>query len=535
MISYNPFDHMKNYKDYQVVLQVTSCDVIRKKPVRHSKRSYLGCHSCKQKKIKCDETKIRCNNCRRSNLQCTWPNQTIKRRQNKRIGKTTGQNKQNLGPSSGDTDTTGNSISDPSKYTPSIALTTLISYPNLPQTLLILPPPPPLQLDSFFFSRFANKFLPTIARPHFHQRISTLSLILSASSESSMLREIFIACGATLVASENDHLRAVARKRYFKALSLFLKEMKLGGVDGREDWLFVAVQVLQTLCLRDTLDGSNATRCASHFSAAYKIIIRRLLGEPTDLFSIESRGILVLSTGFSPLERVMIENFIFNYSLTIFFCEHDKLEALIPNPFQFFAISSDKLLAMSLEDGTPRCSRMSLLAFQIAAKCLWLCRLKLPLSPHEKLLHVELLQFAGGCLYMLDSMDTRDSVRVKNTVSIAKVVLRTSILLLRKMLDIDLRALHLQGTVRAIMEDMREPCNDHIIYPIWSLMICASTALDSKLREYFREKLEKLLHMSNSSIVKQICNHLDGLWEIYDGDEPFQLLFDTEVLDQVCN
>lgn len=66
-------------------------------------------------------------------------------------------------------------------------------------------------------------------------------------------------------------------------------------------------------------------------------------------------------------------------------------------------------------------------------------------------------------------------------------------------------------------------------------MIAASTSTDTEDRIFFKKCLEDLLLRSKSKIIVQILNYLDGLWELYDGDEPFELMFDTKVLDQICN
>lgn len=379
-------------------------------------------------------------------------------------------------------------------------------------------------LDMMFLGRFTGSFLPTIAQPHFYQPLPQQNLIFSAAESSNTLREIFIACGASLAALEDLRCQVVARKRYTKALGQFLRLMKDGSINGEEDWFFVAVQVLQTLCLRDSFSGSNATRCAFHFNAAYKVLAHRL-------FDDKCR---VLVT-FSPLEKIMTENFIFNYSITIFFCERAHIERYIPDPYKFFAQANAKLNQMSLSDGSPRISRVSMLSFQIAAKCSWLCRLGTYLSESDRRLHSELLLLAETLLFSLDSTDyNSDSQEVQKTVYIAKVVLRTSMILLRKMVCPTLKAATLQGIVKDIANDIRQSCNQKTIFPIWSLMIAASSSLDHTCRQFFKSRLEHLFGLSKSQIAKCILLHLEGLWELYSDDEPFELLFDSNVLDEIC-
>lgn len=642
----------KQCKDFQLVLQVKSQELISRKPIRRTQKSFSGCYSCKRKKIKCDETKSKCNNCVRCNLECVWPperknskgsvqkvkikadtprssvsslsfmgdlkteqiprknvvtevevprwrNSETKSPWNIKVSATeklshvramgipeirnttevsgapilpiepeihnvSGPHSVSGLPHESDSHNqsqwqhfessiahsarrdsatmreqinAGNSLlhlRGSPKQVPSPQIQELDADTSSDNRIkeLVLTPPALLgvefALDSFFFSHFANRFLPTIAQPHFHHSLPQKSLVLSAASHSDMLREIFVACGASLVAFDNDMYREVAQEKYKLALLHFLGKIKHGVVQGGEEWFFVAVQVLQTLCLRDAFGGANATRCAAHFSAAYKIVVLKLLDKP----NVNNMG-----PSYSPLEKVLIENFIFNYSITIFYCDHRKLAHLVPNPFDFFSMANAKLAQMSYEDGSPQSSRMSMLSFQIAAKCSWLCRLKLPLDDADQRLHFEMLLFAETILFSLESVDfTSQEILVQNTVSVAKVVLRSSIILLKKMLDMDsVKAGHLQGLVSEIVSDIGQPFNQDIIFPIWSLMIAASTTLDNGHKQFFKANLEKLVEISKSKIAMQVLNHLEGLWEIYDGDQPFELLFDTEVLDQVCN
>ncbi|KAM9928745.1 hypothetical protein OXX59_001653 [Metschnikowia pulcherrima] len=383
---------------------------------------------------------------------------------------------------------------------------------------------PQAEQDSFFLSQFVQGFLPTIAQVNFQDQAQFSQLVLTAAKESELLQEVFIACGASIVAFNHAQYRAMAHERYTKAINHYLNELKHGAVKGGEAWFFVAVQVLQTLCLRDTFADANATRCAAHFGAAYKIISLRLSGKGTS------------TKPFSELEKIMIENFLFNYSITIFFCDHKQLPQLVPSPFVFFHRSRGKLVEI-FYDSKFRYKYRSMLAFQIAAKSSWSCRLKLPLDEEAKLLHMELLQLAEALHLSFENDDelySHPNERV--TTSIAKVVLQTSMILLQKMIDYDnVKAEGLQHLVQGIRADISRPHNESTIFPIWSLMIAASTSTSKNDRDFFRDRLDVLLTRSKSRIIVQILNHLDGLWELYKGDEPFELLFDTTVLDEVCN
>lgn len=499
-------------RDFQLVIQFNSSSAITRKPIKRARKSFNGCLTCKRRKIKCDETKDECNNCIRSRLECSWGgNQSCFRPQNK---------KPSLSPKETSTALVFKNESPPMRLKEPLdtaqgpLVSPLCSSVRLGDALL----------DSMFLAHFTGSFLPTIAKPHFYHPFLHQNLIFSAAESSTALREIFIACGASLAALEDLRCKVVARNRYTRALERFLSLMKDGSIHGDEDWFFVAVQVLQTLCLRDSFSGSNATRCAFHFNAAYKVLAHRLFDE-------HKRDLVA----YSPLEKIMTENFIFNYSITIFFCEKAHIQRYIPDPYQFFAKANFQLNQMALSDGSPRISRVSMLSFQIAAKCSWLCRLGTYHSEQDRRLHSELLSLAETLLFSLDSTNyDGDSQQVQKTVYIAKVVLRTSMLLLRKMVCPALRAASLQGVVNDIVNDIGQTCNQKTIFPIWSLMIAASSSLDVSCRQFFKNRLEYLFGLSKSQIARCVLLHLEGLWELYSNDEPFELLFESNVLDEIC-
>lgn len=502
-----------NFQDCQFVIHFKSDKAVTQKPIKRTTKSFNGCLPCKRRKIKCDETKDECRNCTRSNLACTWGERRKRQQANKTIKESTDEITTSL---------VLHNCPAQVRLTDSVDSETRLRVPEVP--LYAHVKLDSSLLDVLFLSHFTDSFLPTIAQPHFHHPLPQENLIISAAESSDTLREIFIACGASLAALEDVSCKLVARERYTRALGQFVSAMKNGSINGEEEWFLVAVQVLQTLCLRDSFFGSNATRCAFHFHAAYKVLAHRLFSQPHH--SVEA---------FSPLQKLMTENFIFNYSITIFFCEKVHIQRYIPDPYQFFARANATLNQMSLADGSPRISRVSMLSFQIAAKCSWLCRLGTYRTDSDRRLQCELLLLAETLLFSLDSTDYHThSHEVQKTVYIAKVVLRTSMILLRKMVYPATKAASLQGIVTDIASDIMQSCNQKTIFPIWSLMIAASSSLDDMCRTFFKRRLEHLFNISKSQIVRCVLLHLEGLWELYSDDEPFELLFDSNVLSEVC-
>ncbi|PVH16704.1 uncharacterized protein CXQ87_005000 [Candidozyma duobushaemuli] len=467
------------YKEYQGVLQLKAHKIVSRKPTKSYKRSVKGCFSCKRRKIKCDETKGKCMNCVRRDLECQYPEMKSSETEEEQIQDI------DIGPSQ---------------------LATLVPRNHLS-----------IQIDSIFLVQFAQRFLPTLAQPHFNHKVPTQSLVHSVAEKSDLLRQMSIACGASLVAFDDQAFRAVAQKRYVSALSLFIKTMK-NGVLGSEEWLFLAIQVLQTLSLRDPTMGCNATRCAVHLSAAYELFMKNILQSHASV---------------SSLERAMIENFLFNYSLTIMFCDDAQIEKLIPSPFGLFSTHYQRFFELCQDYEDPASSRLSITAFQIAAKASWSCRLRLPLADSDKLLHCELLQLAETCLLTSETLSA-PTVQIFDTLTVAKVVLHTSMILLRKMLDPGLRASILQPSIDALVRLVGDS-NEYVVIPIWSSFIAASAATADSDRRFFIHTLQKLGTRSGSHLINRASSYLEGLWEIYGGDEPFGLLLDTRALTAVSH
>ncbi|KAK8438501.1 hypothetical protein ACI3LY_004821 [Candidozyma auris] len=465
------------YKEYQGVLQLKGSKIISKKPLKSYKRSSTGCLSCKRRKIKCDETKDRCNNCVARKLDCQWPQ-------------------------------------PPHKESSALVVQSCSNAKPVQNTFNAPKVSMTMQIDTLFLLQFAERFLPSIAQPHYTHKVSTQSLVHSVAEKSDLLRKVSIACGAFLVAFDDDNFRPIATSRYVDAITSFIKTIQRGKFD--QEWVFLAIQVLQTLSLRDP-DGCNASKCALHMNAAYELFIK---------------GILQGQVKISALQRVLIENFLFNYSLTIMFCERDKIQALIPNPFDLFYSFHDVFLGLCQEDSYPQFSRLSIMAFQIAAKASWSCRMNVPLLDYEKHLHIELLHSAETCLQMSESL-IPESVSVFDTLTVTKIVLLTSIILLKKIICPDLRASFVQPQINSTVAIINN-ANSYVIIPIWSSFIGASASTTERDRRVFIQTLQKLMARSGSHLIDRVYKFLEGLWEIYTGDEPFDLLIDTNALSKIC-
>lgn len=530
-------------RQFQNILQVKRNEIITKPVPGKTKRSFSGCVSCKKRKIKCDENKPCCNNCTKRNLECIWRDYRNKRRSSKVISHV-------ISPPPDDS-------LQLEKFSRSVPENELTSWSdnywkvctplnsNPIHTLF-----PDISLsneDSFYFYYFIEQFVPTIARPHICDQVTPQSVLIPIAYKHKALLDIFLACGASSLAFRGILTEKVAHLRYLQALTIVSNEIKMGNVNGNEEWFFAAVQILQIFSLRNKTFSSNATVCARHFNAAYEILKRKLSDYP----SIEPSDDSVQQDSFklpvirpyrivlSPLEKVLARNFLFNYSITIFFCDHDSLKSLIPNPFLFFDRYSSFCI-IQLENGdswiTRNIEEPAAYAFEIAAKCSWLCRLLLPFDKEDMEIHKNLLSFTKRILTRLEGIKPLKQLNSEsmNSIAIAKLVLRTCKILLMKMLAPDiLTAKDFQEDIKMIVKDISSS-HIEVIFPIWSLMIAACTLMDFSDRMCFLNRLKQLLYRSNSQIVLQVVSFLEGMWDLHDDEKVFELIFDSNVLDLIC-
>lgn len=529
----------------QRILRVTSDDIISKSVSKKMKRSTRGCCSCKKRKVKCDEGKPKCKNCNRIKLDCQWPEATnhgykkVVYIKSALINKKEDNNNAETWPAilcDSSVSPTSYAFSPPSIFPPE-------------QYRLWLPGVDLSRQDAYFYFSFIDRFLPTIAHPFVREKVSTTRLLLRHAAEFPILREIYFACGVSILAFDFPSYKEIATTRYSKALALLFNVMKGSSVDMREDWLLNAVQMLQILCLRDNFTKSGSIHGLQHFRVAYKIIAKRLQSYSNELDKFHSSLVLVeyekaeISSRFwktfSPFNRVLVENLVFNYSVVILFCEHKDLETIVPNPFKATALFSFySTVDSSMKDNWFNINVFgpTTEAFEIAAKCTWLCRRGLPLDADNIEIHRKLLANAEMNLSIAESTEDNSlNITTHKNMTIAEIMLRGSIILLRKMLNLEtVCASDFQPEVNNMIKDIANPYNDDIIFPVWSLVVGSFASKLPIQWKFFRSKLVDLLHRSSSYTIQYVLNYLDGIWELYEDEGPFELLFKTTILDRTC-
>lgn len=499
---------------HQSILYINSGNVINKKVSKRSRRSVNGCICCKKRKVKCDETRPQCCNCIRNGLTCFWSKAEFPICENLSHERFVLSIKDGERPSLSELESKNyyKELLENDSWSPDeLANKTHFCYLDSHVS----------GTDYFLYYIFINRFLPTVAHPFIRSKFATGKVFLLAGAQQPILRNIFFACGASLLASNDDRFKRIYYDRYAKSLLSLTNEMKSNEI---KDWYFGAIQVLQILCLRDRFTSDGSPHGILHFKASFELIMKVIQGPK--IFG----GISESLTLKNPLTRVVIENFIFNYSIVILLCNYEDLNSRVPNPFECSIIFKSSLsIEESIEDTwfDSNAFELILRAFEIAAKCSWLSRMSLPLSKQNREIHEALLGRAQKNLNELNSISIEGSHKYfKCNISIAKIVTKTSIILIHKMLFLKtLSAYDFQDDISYMVSQIEQPHNDEANLPIWSLFIGVLASTTSVDRRFFRAKIVDLSHRLNSNTIRYVLDYLDGICEVYQYNKSFELLF----------
>lgn len=556
------------YHNYQQILDFQNPEVAvlkQRKARKKFKKSMDGCLCCKKRRKKCDETKPICQGCARNRLTCEWPNHVdlksvsvvgpvvvdtssgIVEDNRKDLIKADDEflllaqflniqlENENIGSPLSASDSFDFEIPETLlREVEQASGNTSIMMKDEPENYTI----PGIVLsheDQLCYNQFIKKFIPSITALHSENDSSlTPYKILTPFAATHMLvRETFLACGATLLCFNNDEFHQLAHDKYVHSVNLLIQELQ-DSQTACEDHLFVSVQILQTLCLRDKNIGLNATKSASHLSAAYEILTKR---------RTEVQGLSIL-------DRVLTEHFVFNYPITIMLCRHNKLASnSVPSPFKFFEEFDEFLTApiINNDSNDPWSNHpmlgMTLKALELSAKCTWVCRLlKQPISKQDLLLSSDLMKQCQQELELLNQVKTDDRKKLVN-ISFAKSILYGCLIITKKICDWSIKLEKLQLEVNNMIEEFKfcyslyEP--HEVLISIWCLCIAGSASMTVEQREYLTFGFLNIAAKINSSLTLKILKYLKIIWDEDSStstvDHGFEFLFDTTVLDIVCS
>ncbi|CCH46201.1 hypothetical protein BN7_5792 [Wickerhamomyces ciferrii] len=561
------------------------------------KKSLDGCLCCKKRRKKCDEAKPICQNCTRIGLNCEWPshvdtsasvtpkitpnvtpgppdsNQQINSRssqQDQNPFRINGNISKDQGADSDSTAPLPASLNiysyshDPIPNGDSIALVDQFlniqmenKTENPPQTSIdidlskmdnmlshiddsIKPTNnytiPGVVLDhddQLCYNKFIDKFLPSITSSHeLDNAFLPSTLIIPFAATSHTVREIFLACGATLLCFNKDEYQKMANDKYINCVNLLIQDLQ-NSPTGCEDHLFISVQLLQTLCLRDKNIGLNATKSASHLSASYEILKKRK----------------IMTNGIPPvLDKVLCEYFVFNYPLTLMLCHHEKLsKKLVPSPFEFFDELSSFLTTDIVPNGNVWINHpmlgVSSKALEISAKTAWLCRLlQHPITQDDFNTAVDLKKMCEEEWETILQIPTETEGQIIN-LSFAKTHLQACFIILKKIVNWNTTIEELQPIVSHMIDEFKyceniKDSDNGAIVSIWCLFVCGSSTLTLEQRDFLTKCFLRMAKKINSSLALKILKYFNIVWNEdlskINHSIGFDFLFDTTVLDIVC-
>lgn len=482
-------------------------------------KSFAGCLNCKKKKKKCDERRPKCSRCEKANTNCVWSNFLMVNPHEHSV-------KSKFTPISKEESNHENELIEEGILRTTYDENTMKPEhkPSLVQEISLD------SKESYCFSYFLFKFLPSLLKP-FVNYLPLDCVLTEAARRSALLREVFIACGATMIAFENKEYKSISCSKYFSALRLLVDDSLTSKTNNSEGDLLIAVQMLQVLCFRENFNSTPGTTALPHFIAAYQIIRKRFL--ESDYHS------LLISQDHEQhdklnqdLDENLVQTFIFNYTVILFFGRLEDSRKLMPDPFYLF----DKLPFWKVANGNieSEINYFTRHAFDAAIKSVWMCRVRYPLNNEDRVKCANIFCNALTILDDFDKLTARVENRVlKKAMSVSKITLRVSLILIRKMLNFERSCNDFHYDLGLVIKDMNEPYNESIIVPGWVLLVAFCASVKDYERIYFKRQLHKMSNKLNSTMLFQIIDFMDTVC-----DEtipcPLELIFESSLIDVIC-
>ncbi|KAK6199266.1 putative zinc cluster transcription factor [Scheffersomyces amazonensis] len=428
--------------------------------------------------------------------------------------------------------------------------------------------------DSELFHHFVYEFMPSISLPHSHPLLSPDHLWVQLSSQSSILTDVYLCCGASYMSYFHNYTNGsldlssyyseLSEKKYSQAIYSLSKAFADKSIDLDSDWLLAAGL---TLCLRDRAFGLNGSRCAKHLIFVYNLIKRRDYKKRAMNQDEESTFVI------TPIERSLVDSFLFNYSAALLSCSKRDLITL-PSPYVLFPQIKKWLETPIFQDcdvawmNNP-VTGSALNSFEIMSKLAWLLRmhfededdpeLKDYYLPDEKYWELILALRQGIIdienenrvnklnLENLKLSSTNSYKRLRSNLAVSIINLNASGILLEKLINPIIPSFLpvIQDRVNTILEELTEniPAENHSSCLITlSLFITGISTINDIQRELLSEKLTESSNSMASNVGNNILEILKFGWEketidrINLGDKGykcFDLIFDRPTIESI--
>ncbi|OWB72171.1 hypothetical protein B5S31_g1877 [[Candida] boidinii] len=405
---------------------------------------------------------------------------------------------------------------------------------------------------AFLYHRFLNQFIPSISVNHAYPALSpgtTFVPYASGSSPgSSAVREIFFACGALTLALDNpDSYSDLASKYYSKAMTLVKDEISKAE-NITEDWLFVAVQ---TLCLLDRALGFGANRCTKHLLAASNIIKERLKSK----YVTAMNSNVTSSLEITKVEKTLFDSFMFNYTISLYFCDFSDLVQL-PSPFTFFDECRSYInAALIIDPSCPSWTNNPVMGsavgcFECFAKLFWILRMMNPKISMMKLSKLQTETLLRKVKYQIDLTEKSiESFRIQlnqikymfgskkiyefweGNLSISTVLFHAVQILYMKLSNPNLKKSDpkIQYHINELMEQYHTkiPINDHSkCLSVSALFIAGTAANDEIQKKFIVEELNRISKLLYTRSFVKLSNKLESMYK----DEELNLVSTFDIL-----
>lgn len=391
-----------------------------------------------------------------------------------------------------------------------------------------------LQPDTVkLYDRFLTRFVPVITPPHSHPDLSSWAVLIPLVFKSPEILQLSFACGALDLAWHDPDMMKTVQKHYLAAIRALRNKIVSREVTGSEDWLFSIVQLLTTF---EKHFGSPTSAVVRHLSGAQRVLRERQLKRVYDggeIFALNKN------------DRVLMEAFLYNYSVAILFCKKSDLVYLSPpSVFDEFR----PYLQVALYETQVYWSNNPILGagftvFEMCAKISWIAR--------KDMLTIEDSQNIKSYIRALEIWSVPDIQKTHMTDELeyhsfmqhmyaSRVMRQAVILLAKKLLNPDLQETseEVVGHVTEAVEELKSiELGSYVSCIIgWAMAIAGCAATEKTHRELFKFRVEKFGENSRAAIFRQIMKLYGLAWGLGEDQKELGLdiIYERDVLESMA-
>lgn len=490
---------------------------------QREKRTKTGCLTCRKRRKKCTEEKPRCFKCVANNLECKWPDTIIL---NNKLSVLKYKEKTSRIAKAINTKKAPDELKDYS--------TNSESKTSVDENLL--------------FHLCVDLFLPNLLT----QDLNSLceegnSYIVQQTQKNPVLKEAFLCCGAT-------YLEIINPKKYAE-LSQSLYESTSALFDNYFNKAITDIQKYETLlppaivlCVRESIAAkANTKRKNQWLSYIYKLIDKRYdlslspasysAEEDAELNRYESSAAIKIGSEIllesssnaiiKPFEKLLLESFMYNFSVTIPFTTNVMD---IPDPFTLFE-EMNKVLQTSVYNRDYEWDKNPLFgasmgAFEMLSKACYLSRLAMHLD-NKSVFQERFCQLERTSKFYTPSFPTvvlrkqpQDILdAVKRSVAVSKLVWRVSLLLIGAIKHYQNWELHSENVTSSILEIITIIESLPKVSRYWVLLPCplflsGFFTLETSHREKILGGLHNLPPTFNQNSILSMQKILEETWAL---------------------